>query len=433
MSPSCKGGAGEVDRKMDLNVFTSIQAKLESTRCLMCADAPCSCNCPAGVDARSFIRKIRFDNIEGAVRSLRQSNVLAASCSYICPTGTSCTRECTAKELLRPIDISGLQRYVMNYEIKNGMVAPEVPPVNGKKVAVVGAGPAGLGCAAELRVRGHEVVVFEASNVAGGMLKQSIPSFRLPVEVVDFEVEFIEKLGVEFKFGSKIDDPKKLLKDGFDAVFLGTGLPKSKNADFMNADLPGVYQALDFLKMSKEGNMPEIGKRVLVIGGGDTALDAARVAKMAGAESFIVYRRTQSEMPAYPNEIEDAWHEGVEFYFRVLPRAVVGDEKVTGLKCVRIKWHKLMPGMPRGYDVEGTEFVTNCDTVITAIGQEPDDVFGMRASPGGMIAVEQNTFKTSVEGIYAAGDVVDGGGTAAKAVGMGKLAAMQMDVYLNSK
>jgi len=413
--------------------YTPVQAKIEATRCLMCADAPCSCNCPAGVDARAFIRKIRFDNLDGAVRMLKGCNVLAASCARICPTGTSCTKECSSKELSLPIDISGLQRFVMDYERKVGMIEPARPVLNGKPVAVVGSGPAGLGCAAELAARGHPVTVFEATDVPGGMPRQCIPSFRLPVELIDFEIEFIKKLGVQFVCNKRIDDPKELLSKEFEAVFIATGLHSSKGGDFIGGDIPGVYQALDFLRMEKKGELPDLGKRVLVIGGGDTALDAARVAKRAGAESFIIYRRTQKEMPAYPNEIEDAWHEGVEFYFRVLPRGVVGKDRVKGLKCVRIKWNEAPSRMARSYNVEAAEFSIDCDTIVAAIGQGPESTFGFRTTPNELLAVEKETFKTSENGIFAAGDLTHGGGTAAQAVGMGKQAAIKIDEYLNSR
>lgn len=411
--------------------LTPIQAKMEATRCLMCADAPCSCNCPAGVDARAFIRKIRFDNLDGAVRMLKGCNVLAASCSMICPTGTSCAKECTSKDLTRPIDISGLQRFVMDYERRAGMIEPAPTALDKKPVAVIGSGPAGLGCAAELAVRGHLVTVFEADSVLGGMPRQCIPSFRLPNEVVDFEIEFIRKLGVQFVCDKRVDNPKELLSREFGAVFVATGLNRSKAGGFVGDDRPGVYQALDFLRMAKRGELPELGKRVLTIGGGDTALDAARVARRTGCESFIIYRRTQNEMPAYPNEIEDAWHEGVEFYFRVLPRAVVGDDRATGLRCVRIRWHEALPKMARGYDIEGTEFVINCDTVVAAIGQEPESTFGLRAAPNGCVAVGKEDFMTSEGGIFAGGDLAMGGGTAAQAVGTGKQAAVKIDEYLN--
>jgi NADPH-dependent glutamate synthase beta subunit-like oxidoreductase len=340
--------------------------------------------------------------------------------------------ECSSKELSRPIDISGLQRFVMDYEMKTGMVEPVNVPKTKGPVAVVGAGPAGLGAAAELAARGCNVTVFESETAAGGMLKYCIPSFRLPDDVVDFEIEFIKKLGVEFRFGTKVDDPKKLLSEGFKAVFIGAGLWKSKKVELIGSETKGVYDAVDFLKRAKRGEMPDVGKRVLVIGGGDTALDAARIAKRAGAESFIVYRRTQKEMPAYSVEVADAWNEGIEFYFRTIPRAVTGGDQVKGLRCVRIKWHKdVMPGMQRGYDVEGTEFVIACDAVIIAAGQEPAATFGLRASPAGQIAVSKDTFETSERGIFAGGDVIEGGGTAAKAVGMGKLAAAKIDEYIS--
>jgi NADPH-dependent glutamate synthase beta subunit-like oxidoreductase len=396
----------------------------------MCADAPCTCNCPAGVNAKGFIQKVRFDNLGGAVRAIKRANVLAASCARICPTGESCARQCTSNKLIRPIDISGLQRFVMDYEMRSGMIDPISPVHDKPPVAVVGSGPAGLGAASELSLLGHPVTVFEADDVIGGMLRQCIPSFRLPMAVVDFEIEFIKKLGVQFSTNHRIDDPQKLFSDGFAAVFIATGLSKSKPADFFGSDKTGVYDALEFLKSAKRENPPDLGSRVLVIGGGDTALDAARVAKRSGVESFILYRRTQGEMPAYEEEIDGAWKDGVEFYFRVLPRAVVGTDRVSGLRCVRIRWHQKMPGMKQGYDVEGQEFVIGCSSVIVAIGQTPGNSFGFRTSTGDLIAVEKDTFMTSAKGIFAAGDVVEGGGTAARAVGTGKLAAAKIHEYI---
>jgi len=319
----------------------------------------------------------------------------------------------------------------MDWERVTKATLPMSPKLNKAPVAVVGSGPAGLGCAAELAQRGHPVTIFEADKVFGGMLRQSIPSFRLPIEVVDFEIELIKKLGVEFVANKKVDDPKKLLKDKFKAIFIATGLHRSKGGDLIGDHVPGVCQALDFLRETKKGKMPEVGKRALIIGGGDTALDAARVAKRSGAESFIIYRRTQNEMPAYPNEVEDAWHEGVEFYFRVLPRGIVGEDKVKGLRCVRIKWNRDGAGKPTGYDIEAQEFAIDCDSVILAIGQDPESTFDLRTTPSGYVAIGQDSFKTSEEGIYAAGDVTYGGGTAAKAVGMGKLAAIEISDYLN--
>lgn len=410
--------------------YTPVQAKTEANRCLMCADAPCTCECPSGVDARSFIRKIRFDNLEGAVRLLKRCNVLAASCSLICPTDTLCAKECTAAGLSRPIDIGGLQRFVMDWERATGMIEPAPPSRDGQPVAVVGSGPAGLGCAAELAVKGHVVTVFEKESQLGGMLRRCIPSFRLPSEVMDFEIEFLKKLGIEFVCGRKIDKPKDLFKEGFRAVFLATGLDSPRGEDLIGAQVPGVYQALDLLERSKRGELPELGRRVVVIGGGDTALDAARTAKRAGSECFILYRRTQREMPAYRNEVDDAWSEGVEFYFRVIVRSIVGEGKVEGVRCVRVRWHKPLPGLGQSYDVEGPEFVVACDSVMVAIGQGPESTFGLRTTPKGLIAIGKDTMMTSEKGIFAGGDLALGGGTAARAVGAGKQAALKIDEYL---
>lgn len=410
--------------------YTIQQAKIEASRCLMCADAPCNCDCPAGVDARGFIRKIRFENLDGAVRLLKGCNVLAASCAYICPTGSQCAKGCFSAGLTRPIKIAALQRFVMDYERERGMIEPSPPRRDGKRVAIIGSGPAGLGCASELAVRGHLVTVFESSPEVGGQLRRTIPSFRLPPIVIDFEVEFIKKLGVEFECLKAIDRPLALLAQGYRAVFLATGLQKSRGEELIGGKLPGVHQALDFLAVSKQGAIPELGRRVVVIGGGDTAVDSARVSKRAGAECFILYRRTQHEMPAYPEEIETAWNDGVEFYFRVLVRSVVGTDKVTGVRCVRIRWRKPFIGAEGMYEVEGQEFVIPCDTVIYAVGQGPALDFGLRTAADGLIAVHKDTMMTSDEGIFAGGDGVTGGGTAAAAVGVGKRAAVQIDAYL---
>lgn len=413
--------------------YSPVQAKWEASRCLMCAQAPCTCDCPAGVDARAFIRKIRFDNLDGAVRLLKRCNVLAGSCARICPTGALCGKGCLAAGLSRPIDIGGLQRFVMDWERAQGMIEPMVPVRDGSRVAVVGAGPAGLGCAAELAVRGHIVTVFEKDEAPGGMLRQYIPAWRLPDEVIDFEIAFIRRLGVEFVTSHEVVDPKAFLAEGFKAVFIGTGLHHPRGSDLIGGERPGVHQALSLLRQAKRGQFPELGKRVVVIGGGDTALDAARTARRAGAECFLLYRRTQREMPAYRNEVDDAWNEGVEFYFRTIVRSVVGAERVQGVRCVRIRWHDPMPGMPRGYDVEGQEFVISCDSVVLAVGQGPVSTFGLRTTPGGMLAVDRESMATSVPGIFAGGDLAFGGSTASRAVGTGRHAAVAIDQYVRGK
>jgi glutamate synthase (NADPH/NADH) small chain len=414
-------------------VYNPVQAKLEASRCLMCEEAPCVCNCPAGVDARGFIRKIRFDDLDGAVRLLKRCNVLAASCAYICPTGGMCGKECSAEGLVHPIDIKGLQKFVCEYERGVGMIEPIRSRRDGAKIAVVGAGPAGLGCAAELAVKHHAVTVFERDGKAGGMLAQCIPSWRLPAEVVAFEQEFIEKLGVEFSFNSEVSDPASLLKQGFDAVFVSIGLDKPKGMDVIGSKLDGVYQALPFLSEAKRGRVKDLGKRVIVIGGGDTALDAARVARRAGSQVIVLYRRTQGEMPAYPEEVDGAWDEGVEFYFRTIVHGVVGKGKVAGVRCVRVRWHGRTRGMAQGYDVEGPEFQIACDAVVMAVGQGPSTAFGLRQTPSGFIAIDSASAMTSTPGVFAGGDCAIGGGTAARATGHGRMAALKIEEYLTSK
>lgn len=410
--------------------YTPEQARMEAVRCLMCDDAPCACDCPAGVDARAFIRKIRFDNMAGAVRLLKTANVLAASCARICPTGTLCAKSCTAAGLATPIDIGGLQRFVCDWEQQHGMIEPRRPARDGKPVGVVGSGPAGLGCAAELAVRGHKVTVFERRDMLGGMLRRCIPSFRLPDDVLDFEIAFLKKLGIEFVTNHEVADPRELLKKDFKAVFLAAGLHRARGGDLEGMNLTGAHQAIDYLQHVKDGNAPELGKRVVVIGGGDTALDAARTARHAGSECFLLYRKTQDEMPAYPNEVDDAWNEGVEFYFRTIVRAAVGKEKVEGVRCVRVKWHPKVRGMKRVYDVEAQEFVIACDAVLVAVGQGAESTFGLRQAPNGLLAVTTENMMTSEPGIFAGGDLVFGGGTAARAVGQGKQAAGHIDAYL---
>ncbi len=409
--------------------YNSQQALLEANRCLMCADAPCTCDCPAGVDARAFIRKIRFDNLDGAVRLLKRANVLAASCARICPTGTLCAKGCTAAGLSTPIDIGGLQQFVMDWERAHGMIEPRVPVQNGRRVAIIGSGPAGLGCAAELAIRGHIVTVFERRDMLGGMLRRCIPAFRLPDDVLDFEIAFLKNLGIAFVTEHEVADPRELLQKDFEAVFLATGLHRARGGDLAGMELSGAHQAIDYLQAVKDGNAPSIGRRAVVIGGGDTALDAARTARAQGAECFLLYRKPQAEMPAYPNEVDDAWNEGVEFYFRVVVQQILGKEKVEGVRCMRVKWQPKQAGGKRTYDVEATAFDIACDAVLMAIGQGAESTFELATAPNALIAVDSEMM-TSTPGLFAGGDAVMGGGTAARAVGQGRLAATHIDAFV---
>lgn len=408
------------------NLNTAI---LEASRCLMCDDAPCKCGCPAGVDARKFIRKIRFENLEGAVKYLREVNVLAGSCSYICPSQSLCGVGCSCKGLSTPIDIQGLQRFVMTWERENGVITPLRSTGEMGKVAVIGSGPAGLACATELAVRNYSVTIFDCADVAGGMIRRLIPSFRLPNEVVDFEIEFIKMLGVETKLGVRVDNLDELFEQGFNAVFTGSGVWGSRKLGLNGEELPGVWSAIDLLNLAKRGEPIDIGQRVVVVGGGDTALDAAMVLKQMGKDVTVAYRRSFSDMPAYKKEAIEAIEMGVDFIFRTIPRAVMGGKKVEGLRCVRVQWQ----GAGRatsGYKVEGTEFVLPCDAIITALGQTVTGVFDLRTSPNGYISIDQNMM-TSKTGVFAGGDIVTGPKTAVAAVCSGRSAAEGIDKYLS--
>ncbi len=343
---------------------------------------------------------------------LREANILAASCAYICPCYATCMSECTSEKVGEAIDISGLQRFLMNWEIENGMIEPGKAEPNGKKVAVLGGGPAGLSCAAKLAVKGHQVEIFEAEDKAGGQLRLSIPDFRLPSEIIDFEVEFIKKLGVKIHLKSEVSDLKKI-KTGFDAVFIAAGLMGSKKMGVKGEDVKGVYDALDFLIRSKRGEKIDLGRRVLVIGGGDTAIDAARVAARNGAQALLLYRRTRKEMPAYRIDVEHAFNEGVEMWFRILPVEVIGKTKAEGLKVKRVSW-KGRERTAKEYDVEGPEFIIKADSIINAIGQERAAKFNQKES-----------------GVFFGGDFANGAGTAVAAVADGATAADAIDKLLN--
>ncbi|MBI2341665.1 MAG: FAD-dependent oxidoreductase, partial [Deltaproteobacteria bacterium] len=392
--------------------YSKDTAIIEASRCLMCHDAPCHKGCPATVDPRRFIRKIRFEDFSGAVKMLRETNILAASCAYICPCYATCMSECTSEKVGESIDISGLQRFIMNWEIENGMVEPEKAKLNGKKVAVIGSGPAGLSCAAKLAAKGYQVEIFEAEDKAGGQLRLSIPDFRLPRAVIDFEVEFVKKLGVKINLKSSVFDLKKL-KAGFDAVYVAAGLMGSKKMGVKGENTKGVYDALDYLIRSKRGEKISLGRRVLVVGGGDTAIDAARVAAGNGAQALLLYRRTRKEMPAYRIDVERAFNEGVEMWFRVLPVEVAGKTKVEGLKVKRVSW-KGRGRTAKEYDVEGPEFIIKADSIINAIGQE-------RAAK----------FNQKEKGVFFGGDFANGAGTAVAAVADGAKAADEIDKFLN--
>jgi len=421
------------------------QAYLEASRCLMCEDAPCTKGCPAGVDVKQFIRKIRFHNLRGAIREIREANVLAGICGRVCPQELLCQKECSNTEIDIPINIGALQRYVTDVDFKS-RPRPTTPASPRRiKVAIIGSGPAGLAVAANLAQKGYEVTIFEAEAKPGGLLTYGIPPHRLPSPATQKEIIYIKGMGVKIKCKTKITDIDGLFKKGFKAVFIGVGLPGSRKIGLPGENLKGVYTALEFLRdvITNKGKTKKtrIGKGVVVIGGGDVAMDAASCALRLGAQRVdLVCLEGYDEMPSSPEERRISWEEGVEIHTRVMPLRITGSKgRVTGYKGIGIRWRK--PGLfipSNAIPILGTEFSLKVDTVIEAIGQMPDigNIKGFKkietADPGYIVA-KKKTFKTSRPGVFAEGDIVNGGATVVQAVADGNAAAEAIDAYLKRK
>ncbi|MEF9916138.1 MAG: FAD-dependent oxidoreductase [Lachnospiraceae bacterium] len=383
------------------------RAMEEASRCLLCHDAPCSKGCPAGTNPAKFIRSFRFKNIKGAAETIRENNPLAGSCARICPYGRLCEEACSRCGIDKPINIGKIQRFLVEEEEKEEMnfIKPEAK--NGKKVACIGAGPASLSCARELALKGYEVTVYEEKEQAGGVLTYGIVPTRLPQKVVDFDISLIEKAGVKFKFKQKID-LKRLeeLKKEYNAVFVGIGLWKSKTIDIAGMDLDGVVSAMNFLEKSKmETKTVKLKDNVIVIGGGDVAMDCVTTAKQLGAKNaMIIYRRTVEEAPADMDEVSFVQNMGIPIFTQFAPKEIIGKNgKVSALRCI-------------GRDGE-SEMTVKADQIIFAIGQE--------------LASEYAEVDFG-SGVYIGGDMAHGKGkTVVEAVADGKEAAVQIETYLS--
>jgi dihydropyrimidine dehydrogenase (NAD+) subunit PreT len=406
--------------------FTHRTAMEEAARCLLCHDAPCSEGCPAGTDPGRFIRSIRFRNAKGAAETIRENNILGGCCARICPYDRLCEEACSRSGIDRPIEIGKLQRYAMEQEkifkLKT-LKAPELKKA--ARVACVGAGPASLACAASLAAAGYRVTIFEAREKAGGMLTYGVPPMRLPRDVIEQDLDAVRELGVEFVFNTKVGGDigvDELKAQGFAAVFIGAGLWNAKLPDIEGAQLDGVWAAIDFLKKaaSTGGDTGLAGKNVLVIGGGDVAMDCAATAKLTGAASVaIYYRRTLEEAPANTDELQYAFSLGIPIMTNFAPARLVG----SGGKLTAVEF--------KGRDGKSSASVA-ADAVVFATGQSPEDrakLADLRLTEKGMIAADA-CGNTSVEGIFAAGDAVNGGKTAVEAVAEGKTAAAEMIAWL---
>ena len=401
--------------------FTPRTAMEEAARCLLCHDAPCSQACPAGTNPAKFIRSIRFRNVKGAAETIRENNVMGGTCAYVCPYDRLCEGACSRCGIDKPIQIGKLQRYAIEQEKALGMKTLVAPAEKkAAKVACIGAGPASLACAGMLAQEGYEVTIYEAEAKAGGVLTYGITPSRLPQDVVDHDVKMVEDLGVKFVFNTKVGKDVKVedLQKEFAAIFVGAGLWQAKLPEVPGTDKAGVITAVDFLKAARtSGGTYNPGKKVVVIGGGNVAMDCAVTAKLLGAETALVYRRSIEEAPAEMAEIQHIVDLGVSITTNFAPAEVVGGDKVEAMKFT-------------GRDGV-SEATIACDTVVFAIGQAAEDmtaVAPVAVNDKGLIVTTGS--KTNVAGIFAAGDVAHGGKTVVEAVAAGKIAAVEIMDYL---
>ena len=420
-------------------------AQLEANRCIQCKKPKCMTGCPVNVRIPEFIKLIRDGDFLAAARKIKEDNSLPAVCGRVCPQEEQCEAVCILAKKGASVAIGNLERFAADYErAHGGFQIPEIPPPTGKKIAIVGSGPSGLTAAGMLAREGHKVTVFEALHKSGGVLVYGIPEFRLPKAIVEMEVDYLRKLGVEvvtnFIVG-KVDTVDELLEQGYDAVFLGTGAGLPLFMRIPGEGLNGVYSANEYLTRSnlmKAYDFPKYdtpiarGKLVATIGGGNVAMDSARTALRLGAEkSYIIYRRSREEMPARAAELHHAEEEGIVFNLLTLPLKIEGDEKgrVKGMYCQKMKLGDPdASGRRAPVPIEGSEFFLPCDTVIVAIGNGPNPIVpkttpGMDTNKRGNIVVVDEWGRTTKPKVWAGGDIVTGAATVILAMGAGKKAA----------
>lgn len=434
--------------------YTEQMAMEEAQRCLNCKHKPCVSGCPVNVKIPEFVQLIAQGKFEKAYNKIRETNNLPAICGRVCPQENQCEKFCVRGIKGEPVAIGRLERFAADWHMKNGTTSYEKPEKNGKRVAVIGSGPASLTCASDLAKLGYEVTIFEAFHVPGGVLMYGIPEFRLPKKLVQEEIETIKQMGVEIKTNmviGKVYSIDELKAEGYDAIFIGSGAGLPSFMKIPGENLNGVYSANEFLtriNLMKAYEFPncdtpvKVGKNVAVVGGGNVAMDAARSAKRLGAENvYIVYRRSEAEMPARLEEIHHAKEEGILFKFLTNPTRILGtdDGWVKGMECIEMEL-----GEPdeserrRPVPKPGSEHVIDVETVIIAIGQTPNPLIasttpGLATQKWGGIIVDENTGATNIEGVYAGGDAVTGAATVILAMGAGKKAAKAIDEYLKNK
>lgn len=442
--------------------YTAEVAVEEAKRCLNCKNKPCVEGCPVNISIPEFITKVKESDFEGAYDIISENSSLPAVCGRVCPQESQCESKCTLGIKFEPVGIGRLERFVADYHNANFKGEPKLPKSNGHRVAVVGSGPSGLTCAGDLAKFGYKVTVFEALHMSGGVLVYGIPEFRLPKDIVKKEVETLKKYGVDVETNvvvGKTITIDELFEDGYEAVFIGSGagLPRFMNIE--GESLKGVYSANEFLTRSNlmkayqpDSQTPIMhGKNVAVVGGGNVAMDAARTALRLGADNvYIVYRRSMDELPARKEEVEHAEEEGVKFEILRNPVRILGynnpnDRRdlrngfVTGIEVVKCELGEPdEKGRRRPVEIPGSEYAIDVDCVIMSIGTSPNPLIknttkGLEVNRHGGIIVEEDTGKTSKDGVYAGGDAVTGAATVILAMGAGKTAAKAIDEYLSKK
>lgn len=435
--------------------YTEEMAVEEAQRCLNCKHKPCINGCPVKVKIPEFIALVAEGKFEEAYLKIQETSSLPAVCGRVCPQETQCEKYCVRGIKGEPVAIGRLERFVADWYMKHGSASGAAPKANGKKVAVVGAGPAGLTCAGDLAKLGYDVSVYEAFHTAGGVLVYGIPEFRLPKDIVKTEIDKLKALGVkiytDMVIGKVLSIEELLTDEGFDAVFIGTGAGLPSFMKMEGENLNGVYSANEFLtriNLMKAYKFPEydtpihMGKNVVVVGGGNVAMDAARSAKRLGAENVsIVYRRSEEEMPARAEEIHHAKEEGIDFKLLCNPVKVHGDENgwATQIECIKMELGEPdESGRRRPVAVENSEFMIDADVVVIAIGQTPNPLIknttpDLETNARGCIVAKDESGATSKTGVWAGGDVVTGAATVILAMGAGKSAASAIDEYLKNK
>lgn len=433
--------------------YTEEMAVEEAQRCIQCKERPCMSGCPVNVKIPEFVKLVAQRKFKEAYEKIKETNSLPAVCGRVCPQENQCEKVCVRGKKGEPVAIGRLERFVADWYINNVQSELDVPEKNNKKVAIIGSGPASLACAGDLAKMGYNITIFEAFHEPGGVLVYGIPEFRLPKNIVKKEIDSLKEMGVEIKTNmviGKVFSIDELMAEGYDAIFIGSGAGLPKFLGIPGENLNGVYSSNEFLtriNLMKAYKFPDydtpvyVGKNVAVVGGGNVAMDAARSAKRLGAENvYIIYRRSEEEMPARLEEINHAKEEGIIFNFLENPTKIIGtdDGWVKGMECIKMELGEPdLSGRRKPVPKKGTEHIIDVDSVIVAIGQGPNPLISsgtkeLKTKDWGGIIIDENTGATSKKGVFAGGDIVTGAATVILAMGAGKKAAEAINNYLKN-